>query len=87
MNKPARNPGDVIDKMIEALGDTKPTVIPTLLQVKSDSSFTAPEAQRRHWLRLQEIIHEDIIADTPPNEFTEQQKAVIRIFTDNPNAV
>ena len=78
---------DVIDQIIEALGDTKPTIIPELLQMKSDSSFTAPEAQSRHWQSVQRILNEDILADTPPEDFTEEQKKVIRIFTNNPSIV
>lgn len=82
-----RKPADVIDQIIKALGETKSSVIPHLLQVKSDSEFTAPEAQSRHWQRLQQIVNEDIVADTPPEDYTEEQKAVIRIFTNNPNIV
>ena len=85
--KPKRNISEVIDQMIAALGDKKPSAIESLKNTKAESGWRAPELEHLTWRQVQEILHDEILADTPPEEFSDEQKAVIRIFTDNPNIV
>jgi len=49
--------------------------------------FRAPETHGRTWSDMQEILYDEILADTPNEDFSEEQKACIRLFTDNPNIV
>ena len=85
---PNRNPSEVIDQMIEACGDKHRTAVIELQKVKSDDVYRAPEMKGRTWKQMQEILHDEILAGAAsPDDFTEIQKAVVRIFTGNPNAV
>lgn len=85
--KTNRNPDEVIDQLIAALGDKKPAGADSLRKLKIDHRYRAPETHGRTWSDMQEILHEEIIADTPKEDFTNEQKACIRIFTNNPNIV
>jgi hypothetical protein len=85
--KPKRNPTEIIDQMIVALGDKKPAGAESLRKLKRDHMFRAPETHGRTWSDMQEILYDEILADTPNDDFSEEQKACIRLFTDNPNIV
>lgn len=84
-----RNPEEVIDKMIEALGgyESRPVACDKLECIKQDNRFRAPELAYITWNEVQEVLERTIIGRSEIGQFDEGQKAAIRIFTDNPNAV
>lgn len=85
--KPARNPSEVIDKMVEALGNEYPQAVVEFTRIKRDSAFRAPEMQRPTWAEMQEVLHDIVLRGTAKADLSETQKAVIRIFTDNRDIV
>lgn len=85
----ARNPADVIDQMVEALGgyESRPIACNDLQEVKRNHGFRAPELFYMTWEEIQEVLVDTIIGSSQPNQLDEKQKAAIRIFTDTPNVV
>lgn len=88
MTKASRNPTEVIDQIIKALGGYEhwPIACDDLERLKVTHSFRAPELNHLTWEAMTEIM-ERVVGDIEPKDFNEQQKAAIRIFTDNPNIV
>lgn len=84
-----RKPGFVIDQLLAVIvGDEEYVELKRDLEsIKNSDSFRAPELEYVTWQLIQESLQKATPSSGAPEDFSETQKKLIRVFTGNPNII
>lgn len=89
MSEVNRKPSDVIDQLLALIvGDEEYSELKLDLEsLKSSDNFRAPELHYVTWQLMQEALQNATPSSGAPEDFSETQKKLIRVFTGNPNII